>query len=59
VLKDSDALVLVTEWNQFRNLNLNKVKELLRQPFFFDFRNIYSKRDAEAAGLKYFCTGRP
>jgi UDPglucose 6-dehydrogenase len=59
VLKDSDALVLVTEWNQFRNLNLNKVKDLLRQPFFFDLRNIYSKKDAEAAGLKYFCTGRP
>jgi UDPglucose 6-dehydrogenase len=58
-LNDSDALILVTEWNQFRNFNLNKVKELLRQPFFFDLRNIYSRKDAEAAGLKYFCTGRP
>ncbi|MDR0476231.1 MAG: UDP-glucose/GDP-mannose dehydrogenase family protein [Treponema sp.] len=58
-LNGGDAFVLVTEWNQFRNLNLNKVKELLRQPFFFDLRNIYSREDAENAGLKYFCTGRP
>jgi UDPglucose 6-dehydrogenase len=58
-LLGADALLIVTEWNQFRNLNLNKAKELLRQPFFFDLRNIYSKKDAETAGLRYFCTGRP
>ena len=55
----SDALVIVTEWNQFRNLNLHKTKELLKEPFFFDLRNVYKRKDTEAAGLKYFCTGRP
>ena len=57
-IKDSDALVIITEWNQFRNLNLDKVKELLRQPYFFDLRNIYSPEQIESAGLRYFCTGR-
>ena len=57
-IKHSDALIIITEWNQFRNLNLEKVKDFLKQPYFFDFRNIYSRRKAEAAGLKYFCTGR-
>ena len=55
----SDAIILLTEWNQFRNLDLDRIKELMRQPYFFDLRNIYSREKAEAAGLKYFCTGRP
>ena len=58
-LNGSDILVLLTEWNQFRNLDLERVKQLLHQPYFFDLRNIYSREQAEAAGLKYFCTGRP
>ena len=58
-IKGSDALILVTEWNQFRNLNLHKIKGLLSCPFFFDLRNVYNRKDAQAAGLKYFCTGRP
>ena len=57
-LNGSDALVIVTEWNQFRNLNLEMLKKIMRQPYFFDLRNIYSRHDAEAAGFKYFCTGR-
>ena len=57
-IKGSDALILITEWNQFRNLDLTKVKELLCQPYFFDFRNIYNREKAEFSGLKYFCTGR-
>ena len=57
-IKDSDCLIIITEWNQFRNLNLIKVKELLREPYFFDFRNIYSRQKAKTAGLKYFCIGR-
>ena len=58
-IKGSNALIIITEWNQFRNLNLVKVKELLKEPYFFDLRNIYSREKAESAGLKYFCTGRP
>ncbi len=56
--KDSDALVIVTEWNQFRNLDLEKIKGMLRQPFFFDLRNIYEPAKVKKMGFKYFCVGR-
>jgi len=56
--KDSDALVIVTEWNQFRNLDLEKIKGMLRQPFFFDLRNIYDPEKVKKMGFKYFCVGR-
>jgi UDPglucose 6-dehydrogenase len=55
--RGADALVIVTEWNQFRNLDLYKIKELLASPYFFDLRNIYDKRKALAAGLEYFGIG--
>lgn len=54
-----DALVIVTEWNQFRNLDLAKIKRLMRQPFFFDLRNIYDPEKMKELGFKYFCIGRP
>ncbi len=56
--KGADALVIVTEWNQFRNLDLGKIKDLLRQPFFFDLRNIYEPEKVKRFGFKYFCVGR-
>jgi UDPglucose 6-dehydrogenase len=40
-MKGSDALFLITEWNQFRRLDLNRVKELLAEPVFFGLRNVY------------------
>jgi len=55
--KGADALVIVTEWNQFRNLELTRIKELLSAPNFFDLRNIYKKQEAAAAGLKYYGIG--
>lgn len=57
-MEDSDALVIITEWNQFRNLNLEKVKESLKQPYFFDFRNIYRKDIMEKQGFKYIGVGQ-
>lgn len=56
--KGSDALAIVTEWNQFRNLDLEKVKSLLKQPFFFDLRNIYEPGKMKKLGFKYYCVGR-
>lgn len=53
----ANAVVIVTEWNQFRSLDLAKVKELLTEPFFFDLRNIYTREYVENAGLKYFGVG--
>ena len=57
-MEGSDALIIITEWNQFRSLDLNRVKELLRQPYFCDLRNIYKKKDMESRGFKYFGMGQ-
>jgi len=57
-MEGNDALIIITEWNQFRSLDLNRVKELLRQPYFFDLRNIYKKKDMESRGFKYFGMGQ-
>ncbi|MDR1221002.1 MAG: UDP-glucose/GDP-mannose dehydrogenase family protein [Treponema sp.] len=56
--RGADALVILTPWNQFRNLDLNKIKKSLILPYFFDLRNIYKREDVERAGLKYVGVGR-
>lgn len=55
----ADVAALVTEWNQFRNLNLGKVKALLKEPALIDLRNVYSPQDMAAAGFRYESIGRP
>lgn len=57
-MEGSDALVIITEWNQFRKLDLDRVKTSLKQPYFFDFRNIYRKEYMEKQGFKYFGVGQ-
>lgn len=57
-MKNADALVILTEWNQFRNLDFQKVKSLLKKAVFFDFRNIYDRNDLEQKGFKYIAVGR-
>lgn len=59
VMKKANALVLITEWNQFRRLDLKKVKDLLNEPIFFDLRNVYEKEEVERYGLEYFGVGIP
>lgn len=54
----ADALVIVTEWNEFRALDLARVKALLRVPVFVDLRNIYRPDDMAAAGFAYHSIGR-
>jgi UDPglucose 6-dehydrogenase len=56
-IEGSHALVLATEWNQFRNLDLNKIKKLLVSPYFFDLRNIYKRDEVTSFGLCYFGIG--
>lgn len=56
--KGADALVIVTEWNQFRNLDLERIRKILKQPYFFDLRNIYEPAKMKKLGFKYFCAGR-
>ena len=55
----ADALVLLTEWNEFRALDLQRVKALLRRPLVIDLRNIYRPAEMAAAGLSYVSIGRP
>ncbi len=57
-MKDADALVIVTEWNEFRALDLARVKSLLRTPTVIDLRNIYEPHDMSAAGFYYVSVGR-
>src|SRR5436309_1204463 len=58
-MEGADALVLITEWNQFRALDLDRVKSLLRQPVVIDLRNIYHPDEMIAAGFTYHSIGRP
>jgi UDPglucose 6-dehydrogenase len=56
-LTGADALILVTEWNEFRRPDFERMKELLRQPVLFDGRNIYSRRTLEQLGFTYYGIG--
>ncbi len=53
-----DALVLMTEWNQYRGLDLDHVKSVMRGNIFIDLRNVYERDIVEKADLEYFCIGR-
>ena len=57
-IEGADAVVLVTEWDAFRALDLNRVKDLLRCPIMVDLRNIYSPKAMRDAGFTYYSVGR-
>jgi UDPglucose 6-dehydrogenase len=57
-IKGADALVLATEWNQLRTLDMDKVKSLMKANNFFDLRNVYKRADMEQAGFRYFAVGQ-
>lgn len=54
----SDALVILTEWNEFRALDIVRLKELLKNPVVIDLRNIYNPYEMAMAGIDYFSVGR-
>lgn len=54
----AQALLVVTEWNQFRNPDFDKLKSLLTAPILFDGRNLYSPQRMAERGYAYFCVGR-
>jgi len=56
--RGADAVAIVTEWNEFRNLNLAHLKQVMRKPVLCDLRNIYDPDEVEAAGLSYVGVGR-
>lgn len=55
---NADAVVIITEWNQFRNLDITKIKETMKGDYFFDLRNIYERSYIEEYGLNYYGVGR-
>ena len=57
-IRGADALVLATEWNQLRTLDVDKVKSLMNAYNFFDLRNVYKRADMEHAGFRYFAVGQ-
>jgi UDPglucose 6-dehydrogenase len=54
----ADALVILTEWNQFRILDVQKLKHTLKDPILFDLRNVYEPEKMRAEGFRYICVGR-
>ena len=54
----ADAVVLMTEWNQYRALDLDEVKARLKTPIFIDLRNVYTPEQMRAAGFEYYGVGR-
>jgi UDPglucose 6-dehydrogenase len=57
-LEGADAMVVLTEWNAFRGLDMERAKTLLRQPRVIDLRNVYDPADMKAAGFHYVSIGR-
>ncbi len=58
-VEGSDVVAIVTEWNEFRALDLDRVKSLMKRPCMVDYRNIYNPDEMAAAGFDYSCVGRP
>jgi UDPglucose 6-dehydrogenase len=58
VAKGANALVLATEWNQFRRLDLQRIKGLLKTPIFIDLRNVYDPDQMKQLGFHYCGVGR-
>lgn len=59
VCKGADALAIVTEWNEFKELDMKKVKKLMNQPVIIDGRNIYDPKKMKELGFHYYSMGRP
>jgi UDPglucose 6-dehydrogenase len=57
-LEGADALFLVTEWNEFRNPDFDRIKQLMRAPVVFDGRNVYDPQRMRARGFVYYGIGR-
>jgi UDPglucose 6-dehydrogenase len=58
VIKGADAVVILTEWNAYRALDLARVKSLLSSPIMVDLRNVYNPAEIKAAGFSYTGIGR-
>ena len=57
--READVLVLMTEWNEFRNLDVSKLKSLVRRPILVDLRNVYESSRVTSFGFRHVSVGRP
>ena len=57
-LENADALILITEWNAFRNPDFQRMRSLLKSPVIFDGRNQYNPQEMKELGFLYFGIGR-
>ena len=57
-LSGADCMLLLTEWNEFRRPDFDKIKELLKNPIIFDGRNQYNAERLKQRGFEYYCVGR-
>lgn len=58
-MSDADVVTILTEWNEFRMLDLKRVKSLMKAPVMVDLRNVYKRKEMTQAGFSYHCIGRP
>jgi UDPglucose 6-dehydrogenase len=56
--RDADALVIITEWEEFRALDLDRLESIMAQPVIVDLRNVYRVDDMQKRGFRYFSVGR-
>lgn len=59
VAEGADAIIVITEWREFKLLNMEKIKDMMRKPALFDGRNIYDAERMRKMGFKYYSIGRP
>ena len=57
-MKGADALVIATEWNEFREPDFTRMRKLMKTPVIFDGRNIYSPAQMKSLGFTYYSVGR-
>lgn len=57
-IKDADAIVLMTEWNVYRGLDLEHIRKIMKGDVFIDLRNVYERDQMTRAGFSYYCVGR-
>lgn len=57
-IQDADAMLLVTEWSEFKVMDWEKLKKLMKTPVIFDGRNLYNTKEVRDLGIEYFCIGK-
>lgn len=57
-LENADALIIVTEWDEFRQVDFNLIKTKLHNPVIFDGRNLFEPQMVKTLGIDYYCIGR-